>query len=77
MKPIKMPHSNRNFTAPERWDQGKYGVCEHLPVTEKEGILYSYWKLSLKEWFQILIGRPIRLSIISETQPPVMLDCED
>ncbi len=76
MTPIKMPHNNRKFISPNNWDEGKYGSCSELWVTESEGILYSYWKPNFKQRIMILFGKPIRLCICGNIQPPVGLDCD-
>jgi hypothetical protein len=74
MKPIEMSHTNITYISPSEWDEGEHGKCINLPVSNYEGTLYSYWQVSLKERFQILFGKRIRLCIRSDSHPPVSLD---
>ncbi len=76
MKPITRSHTNKIFNKPVNWNSKNYGICDSLPVSDYQGVLYSYWKPSWKEKFKILFGYPIRLSIASSIQPPVFLDVE-
>ncbi len=77
MIPITREHTNYNYKAPTEWDVAKYGECIDLPVSKYGGVLYSYHQPNFWERIQILFGKPIRLCIRSETQPPVALDLGD
>ncbi len=75
MTPIRMPHTNRILIAPKNWDISK-GECKELPISDYEGVIYSYWKPTLKERVKILLGYKIRLCVASSIHPPVHIDTE-
>ena len=77
MKPITKPHTTRILFAPRDWDESKNGACGGLPVTDRDGFMYSYWKTSLKDRLTILFGRPIRLAVVGCGHPGVALDTNE
>lgn len=77
MIPIEQKHTTHYFKAPADWDSNTQGECKILPVSMFEGVMYSYWKPSLKQKLQILFGYPIRLCMVGEVHPPVALDTGD
>jgi len=55
------------------------GQPEYLPLEVRrceQGALWSAWKPSWKEWLQILLGEPIRVGILAQRQPPIMVVVE-
>ena len=74
MKPLKMPHTSRVLGAPKDWDEKRSGPCIGLPITDSEGVMYSWWKATWRQRLQIAIGRPVRLAVIGSAHPPVSLD---
>lgn len=74
MKPMMMPTTTTVLGAPRDWNKDKHGPCEGLPVTESEGCLYSYWKLTWKERLAVLVGKPVRLCVASLAHPAVALE---
>ena len=75
MTPVKTKVTTTPFGAPLDWDTVKRGECEQLPVAYSNGVWYSYWRLSWKERFLVLIGRPVRLAVLQYPgMPPVALE---
>lgn len=77
MKPIQRPHTTRTLVAPGEWDAGTHGPCVGLPVSDREGVMYSYWRPSWRQRISILLGRPVRLCIVGSRHPPVAIDTEE
>jgi hypothetical protein len=77
MTPLKMPHTTRTLGRPVGWNDAREGAtCVALPVTDVDGALLSYWRVSWRERIQVLLGRPVRLTVLSRLHPPVMVDTE-
>ena len=75
MTPIKTKAATSVLTSPNNWDTVEYGACDTLPVAYSNGVWYSYWRLSWKERFLVLIGRPVRLAVLQYPgMPPVALE---
>lgn len=78
-EPIDTPLTTNSFKKPASWDEN-LGECISLPVAvvSHDGFaeFISWWKVSLKDRLRILFGRPIRLTVMSNNQPPVCVDCE-
>ena len=59
------------------------GQPEYLPLEVTRGAhgaLWSAWRPSWHELLLILLGRPIRIGILSERQPPIVVEvveCRD
>jgi hypothetical protein len=72
MSPIETESTNRIYGPPK-------GVSEkdiaQLPVTVDEGLglIHSFWMPSEVDIANILAGVPIRLTIVNNLHPPVML----
>ncbi len=77
MKPIVRPHTTRSLISPAGWDINRYGLCVELPISDQDGIMYSYWQPTFRQKLLILFGQCIRLSVIGTTHPPVAIDTED
>lgn len=77
MKPIIRPHTTRLLVAPTGWNDEHHGRCVELPISDQDGIMYSYWKPTFKQRLLILFGQSLRLSVIGTTHPPVAIDTED
>lgn len=78
MTPINTKHTNLILGAPQGWDVVKHGVCVGLPILKTEDpYMYSWWKVSFKDRFKILFGRPIRLCIVGNAHPPIALQVTD
>lgn len=74
MTPAANELTHITLRAPENWDNDMNGPCVGLPVHYSDGVFYSYWKTTWRERLAVLFGRPIRLSLMHVTHPPVMLD---
>jgi hypothetical protein len=77
MKPCHKPHTTRVLMAPSAWDGDRHGTCVGLPVSDSEGVMYSYWQPTWRQRLQILVGRPVRLCVVGSQHPAVALDTED
>ncbi len=75
MYPVSKEHTTRTLGKPDGWD-AKRGPCIGLPVTDAEGIMYSYWKPTIIERLRILFGRQVRLAVVGSAHPPVAVDTE-
>jgi len=74
MTPIKFDGYQKVLGAPKDWDATR-GPCQGLPVVAHEGVVYSVWKLTLREKLSLLFNRKVRLAVVSgKSQPPVWLD---
>lgn len=71
MTPFHHPSANVVLVAPEGWDEGD---CDDLRVHQADGVMSSFWRPSWPERLAILLGRPVRLAIVSDLHPPVWLD---
>lgn len=74
MRPVHTDLTTTILGAPRDWDAEARGECEGLPIAVADGTMYSYWRLNLREWISVLIGRKIRLGIFGQGHPPVSLD---
>lgn len=77
MLPQFTERTTRMLNAPTDWNREKHGPCVGLPVTDSEGVMYSYWHVSLRERWLILFGRKIRLCVLGSAHPPVAMDMEE
>jgi hypothetical protein len=63
--------------APANWDKATQGPCGRLPVrierTEGVPVLWSVWHPTPKEIAAIVAGAPVKLWVVGERHPPVML----
>ncbi len=74
MKPIMTSATTHTLGAPKDWDAKKNGPCIGLPVhVSDDPFVYSWWKLTWRERFQVLLGHPIQLCIVGRTHAPVSL----
>lgn len=62
-------HPSANVEVPEGCDG-----YEDLYVHQADGVMSSFWRPSWPERLAILLGRPVRLSIVSDLHPPVWID---
>lgn len=74
MKPINFHERETIFTSDDP-------MIEPLPVlsvkySDGERALVSCWKPSLKDIINVLIGKPIFLSLLSDFQPPCLLSTD-
>ena len=76
MTPTSTDSTNLVLKKPSEWEEEKHGECNTLPVSHYEGVYYSYWRPSFKEWLRIVFGGHIRVCICSEFHPPIALDTE-
>lgn len=74
MKPARHPSNNLRLVEPDGWDEAADGECTDLSVTAAHGVLFSYWRPSLKERLALIFGRKLRLGIFGTAHPPVSLD---
>jgi hypothetical protein len=78
MKPVRHAHTNATLGKPIDWDKFSRGEpCGNLPVVYMDGRFYSFWKVTWKEWFALLRGKPVRLCVVGDSHPPVSLDIGD
>lgn len=80
MKAVENKYTTHHLGAPQDWDKAAHGECVTLPVAmaqdEHGTVWYSWWELTWRERFAILLGRPVRLCICASYHPPVMLDLQ-
>jgi hypothetical protein len=74
VKAIDTQLTNLVLGQPPDWNVEKYGKCVGLPVCDSDGMLFSWWRTTWKERLLILLGRPVRLCLVSRKHPPVSLD---
>lgn len=74
MKPYKHAMTTHTLGAPVGWDEQKYGPCAGLPVLHHEGVIYSFWRPSIRERIALLFGRSVQLGVVSNAQPPVSIE---
>lgn len=74
MKPHNSPSTTRILGAPVDWNIEKMGECAGLPIIDSNGVMYSFWNLSLKERILLLFGWPILLSVVGTNHPPVAIN---
>lgn len=60
--------------APTGWDARRHGPCDGLPITRHDGVQYSYWRPSWREWLGLLLGARIQLAVVGESHPVVAMD---
>jgi hypothetical protein len=77
MRPIQKPHFTRVLMPPSGWNAEKCGGCSALPITDSEGVMYSYWRPSWRERLSVLIGKHVRVCVLGTVHPPVALDTDD
>ena len=81
MKPVISAKTQHALGAPLNWDEKAAGVCGSLPIQrgESSGVHWvsSYWQATWMDRLRILFGRPIRLTVVGRTHPPVMVDTEE
>ena len=76
MKPISLPHTTRVLGAPPFWDEETDGPIVGLPISDGDGFIASYWRLTWKERLRVLFGRPVRVCVHGHTTYPISLDTE-
>lgn len=75
MEAIVTKHTNRTLGAPQGWNASAHGECKGLPVhMTDDPYIYSWWWLTWRERLSVLIGRPVRVCIVSTAQPPISLE---
>ncbi|XAI95942.1 hypothetical protein [Microcystis phage Mwe-JY26] len=68
MTPVQIPFANVVLKAPP----GSEEHCGDLPAFRSEaGTFTSFWQPSVEEIAEIVAGKPIALTIMSSTHPPV------
>ncbi|WEE76630.1 hypothetical protein LZ683_21155 [Comamonas testosteroni] len=79
MDRMQHPSNNAVLGAPAGWDQ-KTLPCNALPVThiDWDGVpaVVSFWMPTPEEVAAINAGRPVMLSVVGNTMPPVALMVE-
>lgn len=75
MKPVQHPSNNSVLAPPPGMTPEQ---CQPLPITRvmfTNGLpgVWSYWQPSEAERAAIAVGKPVRLSTIGNTHPPVSL----
>lgn len=78
MRPTQHASNNDVLQAPP---QTPHDECQSLPITRvrfENGMpgCWSYWKPSAEERALIAIGKPVRLSVIGLTHPPIAVGVE-
>ena len=76
MKPVDVGMTNFVYKAPANWDEAAHGPCIDLPVHQTDDpYIMSWWKpATFKEWWDLVRCKPIRLTLVSSTLPPVSLE---
>lgn len=82
MIPVHPHKINRDYLVtdlgkPVDWDDAVDGTCDILPAVRLAYGWASYWQLSWREWWDVVRGRPVRVTIASGAHPPIMLDTEN
>lgn len=79
MKHVSHPSNTRTLQPPKAWDHDAV-PCDALPITDMVAgglpCLVSFWKPEPAELEAIAAGRPVVLSIMGGTMPPVALAVE-
>lgn len=78
MIPGHIEGASGNLTPPEGWDKAHNGVCGELPMryeTDEHGnlMLASVWFPTPEEIAAIVGGAPVKLWVLGNRHPPVML----
>ena len=82
MQKTQHPSNTRVLGAPKGWDNSPTSAlpCGALAITDStiEGYaaIDSYWKPTPIELIHLQAGASIKLTILSQTMPPVMLQVE-
>lgn len=76
MRAVNTYLTTATLGAPSDWDGSYLGDCEGLPVCVVGDNNFSYWKPTLKDKLNILMGRNVRLCVFGAGHPPVSLDTE-
>lgn len=75
MKPQIFTGQTHVLNKPRNWNERKQGgQCKGLPCLVKSGRVYSQWEFSFLERIKILFGKPLTLTVISPSMPPVSLE---
>lgn len=74
MEPIRTETTTRVLGQPADWDEARFGPCSGLPVTDSDGLIYSYWRPTWRERLAVLRGRPVRLCVAGLAHPAVAVD---
>lgn len=74
MRPERHPGCNFVLSAPQDEDGNPLPFFEELPVILGEAGFVSYWRPSRSEIDAIARGAPIKLYVISNVHPPVLLE---
>ena len=61
MKPVTFPEANVTWAK----NQPQYGQLPTAAACDEEGTVVSCWKLSWRERFAALFGRPVWLSVLT------------
>jgi len=76
MKPVSHPTNTRTLQAPKGWNHDDL-PCDALPITDMLAgglpCVVSFWRPERAELEALAAGRPVALSIVGATMPPVML----
>jgi hypothetical protein len=52
------------------------GQPEYFPLEVRrgpDGALWSAWEPSWRDWFLMLFGRPVRVGVLANRQPPILV----
>lgn len=77
MEPKTFTGQTHVLGKPRNWNERYHGQCKGLPCFIKSGRIYSEWKISLSERFKILFGKPITVTVISGSMPPISLEVKE
>ena len=72
MNPIVENKPGAYLVGGEQAGQPEYNSLE--VVRGEHGALWSAWRPSLKEFLLIALGHPVRIGILSERQPPIVVE---
>lgn len=77
MKPIKTPDCNSTLTGKHYNDVADLPVrrVKYRGLRSYEGmpVVTSYWRPSWREWFDLLRGRPVSVTLYGETHAPMLV----
>jgi len=76
MKPTYPPKTTR-VLGPSGWDASCGSPCGSLCIMDVGGVMYSFWKPSLREKILILLGRSVKLGVVGDPHPSVSLGIDE
>lgn len=75
MTPVHFDGQTAVLSAPTNWNEETHGPCVGLPVRREDDIMFmSCWRPTWRERLWLLFGGVVRLWVVGDGHPPVMLE---